>query len=278
MRICPCLIPLFDLIESEIDITNTKSNISIIFNKNSFGVISKSDIKENEILKKIITSTNGEIIRNLFYSEYGMIVDKNQLSDKLRSLIIIRFSKEDFYLKNLDKDSIKENKYVKNCLKSKCPIPFDNLLISGSSEGQFIIEEERISPLLLQIAFIVNFNEETTEENWKDKMEYAARENKVVIFKSYLKYNEFLMRTKTIENSYLFFIEFYNMKKTIKLDKNEKEKSNKMLDLKREYPIKFNYLIMGYEEININLSNLESISQSIITILLDEISLLKIKY
>lgn len=189
------------------------------------------------------------------------------------------FLKEDFNLKDLEFNTIKKNMHVHNCLITNCVVPMKNILSNGYAVANFIFEKYNLNANLIQITFIIHFNEMTTKENYVEKIEIATKENKSLIIKAHLSYNYFMLRSsKVIENSYEFLVEFYKIKSQIKLSEEEAAKTSSMLSIKKEYPVKFNHMILGYEEIDIFLSNMNVNSNKIMNNLLDEISKLKIKY
>lgn len=239
----------------------------------SAGFFPTVNLPEGKILSKKVASQK-EALRYVMYIDKGIIVENHN-----RNMILsIPFLKDDFSLKDLKKETIQKNMKVHNCLRTQCVLPFDKLLSFGYTEGQFFLEPKELCTFLVQISFIVHYNEETNEQNFLQKLEIASKEDKITIIKSFLSYNEFLMRQNNLENSYKFLTEFYKAKNEIKFNEEESAKKPVELSLKKEYPVKFNYLILGYENFDIMLSNYEMTATNILTNLLDEVSKLKIKY
>jgi hypothetical protein len=245
----------------------------ILLNKDNFSLLSVKDLEEGHILLNKI-STLKDSFRSVFYRDRGIIVENSK-----RTLFLdIPFIREDFKLDDLEFETIKKNIHVQNCLRTKCTLPFDRMLSNGYSEANFILEKDFLNVYLIHIAFIINFNQETTENNYMEKIEIATKEDTATILKTHLLYNQFIFRSQIIENSYDFLTEFYKEKNQIKLSEEEAAKKPFMLSLKKEYPAKFNHLILGYEEMDIFFSHLENTSKTILNILMEDLSKLKIKY
>lgn len=265
------LIPLHDLLKPAF--IDEDERYQILLNREDFSLSPAQNLKEGHILLNKISGLK-DSIRSVFYKDHGRIVENEH-----RALLLdIPFIREDFKLENLEMETIKKNIHVQNCLRTKCVLPMREMLSNGYSIANFIFEKEMLNPHLIQIVFVINFNKNTTQENYMQVMQTES-ENKSLIFKSHLLYNEFILRsTGIIEKSYDFLIEFYKTKSQIKFSEEEAAKKPSMLSLKKEYPAKFNHLILGYEDIDVLFHQFDINSNLMLKNLLEDLSVLKIKY
>lgn len=273
------LIPLFDILKPEITESKIPENkYQILTNDNEFKLLSFSNLEGNYILTKRLVPT--ELAhRNALYIDQGIIHRDETGNGHNRVLLFnIPFTKEDFGLEDLKRETIKNNKHVHNCLRTKCQLDFQRLLENGYSEGYFMVPKIEINQQILQIAFLINYNEETTEQNYVDKIDWATKFNKVMLSKSHLLYDELIMRRNLASNCVKFLTEFYKMRNSLKLEDSEKEKKPHLMELRKDYPTRFNYLLLGYDDLELYLSNFENNSKFITQNIVEDLGRLKIKY
>jgi len=200
--------------------------------------------------------------REAFLSDYGKFITGENLKNNF-SMIQIFFKKEDFHLRNLNKETIQKNMQIKNCLEFKCLVSFDKLLQKGYAHEDFSLLPNTLDASLLAISKISFFELEEADNRHILKKSVAKGEpisysNEL---QAYLKYNEFILRTdKIVKNSIKFLQEFSQMKETNKglvYIKN----NNSLIKLSEDYEIGFNYAILGYEKLLVKISHLELVAE-----------------
>jgi len=213
-------------------------------------------------------------------ADYGFLLTEGKLENNI-SLLPVFFTKDDFHLRDLSKETIYSNMNIKNCLQFKCLLSFDKLLKQGFSLEDYNLLPGQLENNLLSICkFIFLNNEEDKEGNLKKKIENNIPISYSNEMKAYLKYNEFLLRKNIIiKNAIEFLKEFSLLKKeNIKKTKDDNTLESGNLTLNENYDIHFNYAILGYEKFLVKLNHLELIADHLKSTINKEMRDLKRRY